>query len=272
MNFQRARWSDNDKFYGPLTYARDNRGYKPFAAILASGDDDERVCNLRLSGFGRTLILALPPVLRPAKAWVDTSHYEWSKGPGSGYWQIDKREYGFSYSNGYLNVTYGRSTMDSNTEQRWGWFVPWMQWRHVRRSFYRIDGSHFADEPKRALSKSGIDAWREHHEKAHAIEEGCPTLAFAFKDFDGEKLTVTTRIEEREWRRGEGWFKWLSLFCKPKVRRSLDLRFSGETGKRKGSWKGGTIGHSIDMMPGELHETAFRRYCAENNMTFEGAA
>lgn len=37
---------------------------------------------------------------------------------------------------------------------------------------------------------------------------------------------------------------------------------------RKGSWKGGTIGHSIEMPPGELHADAFRRYCAEHNMTF----
>jgi hypothetical protein len=26
------------------------------------------------------------------------------------------------------------------------------------------------------------------------------------------------------------------------------------------------------MRPGELHEAAFRRYCAENNLTFVGAA
>jgi hypothetical protein len=54
------------------------------------------------------------------------------------------------------------------------------------------------------------------------------------------------------------------------VRRSLDLQFSAEVGKRKGSWKGGTIGHSIDMMPGELHEAAFRRYCAQQGLTFVG--
>ena len=47
---------------------------------------------------------------------------------------------------------------------------------------------------------------------------------------------------------------------------------AGETGKRKGSWKGGTIGHSIGMEPGELHESAFRRYCTEHNMVFGGEA
>src|SRR5690606_33228759 len=94
---------------------------------------------------------------------------------------------------------------------------------------------------------------------------------FTFRDFDGEELTATTRIEEREWRFGVGWFKWLSLFRRPKVSRDLEITFSGETGKRKGSWKGGTIGDSIKMLPGELHEPAFRRYCAANGMTFVGA-
>lgn len=62
--------------------------------------------------------------------------------------------------------------------------------------------------------------------------------------------------------------------------RNLDLRFSGETGREKGSWKGGTIGTSIEMRPGELHEAAFRRYCDEEHraksgkyrITFIGAA
>lgn len=36
-------------------------------------------------------------------------------------------------------------------------------------------------------------------------------------------------------------------------------------GPEKGSWKGGTIGHSIEMLPDELHEAAFRRYCDQDH-------
>jgi hypothetical protein len=75
-------------------------------------------------------------------------------------------------------------------------------------------------------------------------------------------------IQEREWLRGVKAFRWLSRFFYPKIRRSLNLEFHKEVGPRKGSWKGGTIGHSIEMLPGELHEAAFRRYCEKNNMTF----
>ena len=76
--------------------------------------------------------------------------------------------------------------------------------------------------------------------------------------------------EERQWKFGTGWFKWLSLFRKDRVRRSLDIDFSREVGREKGSWKGGTIGHGIEMLPGESNEQAFRRYCTENNLSFIG--
>ncbi|WP_370281967.1 hypothetical protein [Pseudooceanicola sp.] len=68
-----------------------------------------------------------------------------------------------------------------------------------------------------------------------------PTVDFRFKDFDGEELTASTRIEEYEHKFGTGWFSWLSLFRRRRVRRSLDIRFSGETGRRKGSWEGGSL-------------------------------
>lgn len=262
------RWSDHDHYFGPFTYARDRRGYRPLALILSSAGDDDEQCQIRLSGFGHTFISALPAIIKPSRTWVDTSKYEWSSERG-GYWQVDRRKYGMSYHDGFLQVFLGRQTHDSSTTQRWSKFLPWTQWRHVRHSFYGLDGEHVATIPdtgKSYLADPG--RW----ERERAIADATPTVSFEFDDFDGERIVATTRIEEREWRFGEGWFKWLSLFRKPKIRRDLDIRFSSETGKRKGSWKGGTVGHSIEMLPRELHEAAFQRYCAENSMTFVGTA
>ena len=264
------RWSDNDRRLGPFIYARDRR-WKPLAMVLASGDEEEdhrAGCKLRMSAFGHTLIVALPAIIKPWRrkvypgaAWdaatVARLGRDW-------YWDTKPREYGFSYADGFLQVFLGRQTHDSSTTQQWSKFLPWTQWRHVRTSHYGLSGEHYWTEPKGI--RLGDGGWKERK----AIEDACPSQTFAFKDFDGEALTVRTHIEEREWRFGEGWFKWLSVFRKPRVQRSLDLAFSGETGKRKGSWKGGTLGHSIEMLPGELHEAAFRRYCAEHQMTFEG--
>lgn len=268
MTRNRIRWSDNDHYFGPFTYARAQDRYRPLALVLGSGDgDDYPGCRLRLSGFGHTLILALPAVIKPWRREVVAQSWDAATTARMGrnwYWDTHEREYGFSYSDGFLQVFLGRQTHDSDTTQSWSKHLPWTQWRHVRRSLYGLQGEHFWTEPKRAKGQP----WD--YDAIHAAEESCPSRSFIFTDFDGEQLTARTRIEEREWRFGEGWFKWLSIFRRPMVRRSLDIQFSGETGKRKGSWKGGTIGHSINMLPGELHDDAFIRHCVKEGLTYLG--
>jgi len=257
----RIHWSDNDRYFGPFTFARE-RSYRRFGLVLGSGDgDDYPGCRLRMHAFGRTLIVALPPIIKPAREWVDTSRHSWSKGAG-GYWDSHEREYGFVFVEGALHLDYGQQTGDSTTDKSKCYFLPWKQWRFVGHRLYGLDGKLFAKLPHRAKFNSPAYAEQKR------LEDACPTASFDFDDFDGERITAVTKIEEREWAFGERKFKWLSLFRRNKIRRSLDIRFSAETGKRKGSWKGGTVGHGIDMLPGELHVDAFRRYCAEHNMSF----
>lgn len=265
------RWAgETDRYFGPFTYARD--GSSRFAIVLGSGDgDDYPGCRFRMSGFGRTLIVALPAIIKPWRKWVDTSHYSWSNNPRGGYWDTGEREYGFSLSEGHLSVALGRVTNDSSTEQRWGYFLPWTQWRHVRHSYYGLRGEHIVDMPQWGGHPAKVDFKLRHAEEDRA-KALAPVATFAFLDFDGERLIAETRIAEREWRRGTGWWRWLSLVWPKKVQRSLEIDFSGETGRRKGSWKGGTVGHSGPVQRGELHEDAFRNYCAEHDMTFLGSA
>lgn len=278
MNFaQRIRWSDNDRYWGPFTYARERGMECGITIMLGSGDgDDYPGCCLRLGGFGHTLIIALPQILKPWREWVEI-RTEPTRGEmiaevrNPGYWDMHAREFGFSFFEGAIHVHYGPQTHDSTTDKVKVYFLPWRSWRHVRRSLYDLDGQHFADLPhQRGMAKLGTNAWHNSWAVQKAIEEACPSSSFDFDDYDGERITAVTRIEEREWLLGEGKFKWLSWFRRPNISRSLDIQFLKETGARKGSWKGGTIGHSIAMLPGELHEAAFRRYCAEHQMTFVG--
>jgi hypothetical protein len=267
VSTQRVRWSDDDTHFGPFLYANDK--YRNFAVVLDSGDDEEHNgCTLRVSALGHTLIVSLPPIIKPwkKKVFVPSWRTDGTAERLGRDWYFDshEREYGFSYSGsgsigdgGFLQIFLGPQTMNSSTTKSWSCFTPWNNWRHVRHSVYGLDGNLYATEPTIIFSPS-VDRyalWRE-------MQDTCPSRTFSFTDFDGELLTAKTRIEEREWRYGTGWFKWLSWFRKPLIRRSLDIEFSGETGRKKGSWKGGTTGHSIDMLPGELHEAAFRRYCA----------
>jgi hypothetical protein len=267
----RRRWSDNDHNFGPFTYAWSDR-YRPFGVELESGKEDHLGNQLRFHAFGHTLIVHLPAIIQPHRtkvfpAWDEATTARLGR---NWYWDEHRRGFGFSFIEGALHLRYGRQTHDSSTDKSKCYFLPWRSWRHVRRSFYGIAGEHIVTLPDRRLRGLSIEERGKIMDEERAAEVVCPTVSFAFDDFDGERLTATTRIEEREWRLGEGKFKWLSWFHRPKIRRSLDIRFSGETGKRKGSWKGGTIGTGIDMLPGELHEPAFRRYCAENAMEFIG--
>lgn len=256
-----ARWGDNDRYFGPFTWSY-SASFPHWAVILRSrGDDDESgPCSLRISLRNATLIIALPGIVRPHRTKVYPKSWDAETVKRLGrdwYWDIDPRKYGFSLNEGHLSVYYGRtggSSMDSNIQQQWSCFVPWTQWRHVRHSLYGLDGEHFYTEPE------GGD-WLSQQ----ASRDACPTVKFLIEDYDGEKIEATTKIEEREWRFGTGWFKWLSWFRRPKVRRSLDIQFSKEVGPEKGSWKGGTCGTGIDMLPGEDHEAAFRRYCNEQH-------
>lgn len=260
------RWGDHDRYLGPFTWAWSDV-YKHWAVVLTSsggGEDNDRPCSLRINMRKATLIIRLPNIIRPHRTKVYPNSWSAADIARLGrdwYWDIDPREYGFSLSDGHLSVYYGRTggaCMDSRIQQQWGCFLPWTQWRHVRHSFYGLAGEHFADAPE---SKRLGDDWKAYQ----AIKDACPKVQFAFEDHDGEQLVATTMIEERQWLFGTGWFKWLSWFCRPKIRRSLDISFSGETGPEKGSWKGGTTGTGINMLPGELHESAFRRYCEEDH-------
>jgi hypothetical protein len=267
----RRRWSDNDTYFGPFTYASDK--YKSFAMVLGSGDDEEYPgCRLRMSALGHTLILVLPAIIKPFKRKVyPTSWDEATVARLGRNWYFDnhEREYGFSYSKdmggvgggGFLQVFYGYEIDMEGFRQRWSCFTPWNNWQHVRRSLYGLNGEHYWTEPKRNWKLLSMNERGLAHDLDYKLQESCPTRTFRFSDFDGEVIDCKTRIEEREWRMGTGWFQLLSRFKKPIIHRSLDLYFSKETGRRKGSWKGGTTGHSIEMLPGELHEAAFKRYC-----------
>lgn len=231
------RLTDNDKNFGPLTIGRWST---TLSAYVEGGDSDDPDSTLLIVALGWAARLKLPFTIKPYGKYREHS-----------------RRYGVSLSdmgNGYdfLQIFFGPQTHDSSTTKSWSKHLPWKQWSHVRHSLYTPTGEHFYTEVR------GAD-FRDFFAK----REDCPQSHFGFVDYDGEFIVATCTIEEREWHKGEGWFKWLRWFSTPKVVRSLDLRFSAEVGPEKGSWKGGTIGHGIDMLSGESPQRAFQRYCAK---------
>ena len=260
-----SRLTDDDRQLGPITYGR--AGWRATRLVFSTGgdgDDDEPFNNLTAYAFGWVARLRLPTLMQPhrikhiATSWdADTI----ARLGRNWYFETYAREYGFSLSDGFLQVYLGPQTHDSASTKSWSKFLPWTQWRYIRRSLFDDNGRHFWTEWNHRRESAYTDSW----EVRHAAEKACPTVAFEFDDYDDKRIQAITRIEEREWLFGEGWFKWLSWFRRSKINRSLDLHFSSEVGPEKGSWKGGTVGHSIEMLPDELHEAAFRRYCQQEH-------
>lgn len=245
------RWGDNDKHFGPLTFSF-RESWKPWAVIVSTGGG----CHLRVSAFGFTMICELPPIAKPAREWVDLRRYEWAS--SDGYWQEHRREYGFTLNDGHLYVPLGTQTDDSSTTKSWSCFLPWTQWRQVSHRIFNANGSlagEVANLP-----------WDE----ARKVQDAATRMTFAFEDYDGQRLTADTYVEERVWMLGAGWFLWLGYLAPRKRRRSLDIRFSDEVGPEKGSWKGGTIGTGIEMMPGEPIQQAWLRFCQQEHRSKSG--
>ncbi len=276
-----TRLTDEDRQFGPITYARCNPSWRPLRVVLSSGADEDHAGtnNLTVYAFGWVARVTLPRLLDDYKVRHVATSWDAATVERLGrnwYEEHHAREYGFSLSDGFLQVFLGAQTHDSTTTQSWCTHLPWTQWRFHRFSLYDATGAEFWTQIERrgnGTKYRDFDAQRE-------AEARCDKAVFLVDDFDGQRLTVTTHIEEREWKFGEGWFKWLSLFRKPKISRSLSINFDKGCGPEKGSWKGGLCGTSIAMLPGELHEAAFRRYCDQEHrskyqgyrITFVGAA
>ena len=284
MMKSKRRYSGNDNHFGPFTYSKHNdQGWRPFGLMLDSGgdheDSDNTGCNLKLHGFGRTLIVELPRLLPDYRVKHVPTTWDAATIARLGrdhYFEVFPCEYGFTFSDKTLHVHYGPQTHDSITTKNKVFFLPWLNWRFVRQSWYGPTGQHIEtlwETTSREVKRAQWD-WR------YEFEKTLVKTVFVIEDFDGKRIECATHIEEREWRFGTGAFAWLSVFRRAKIQRSLSLAFSEEVGPEKGSWKGGTMGTGIDMLPGELHEAAFRRYCEQDHtskyrryrVTFVGAA
>jgi len=256
---KKRRYSGNDFHLWPFTLSHTR--HRNFGAVLASGarEDQRGGCHIRFHFGHWTLICELPPIVpdyvvkHQAKTWdADTIARlgrDW-------YEERFPREYGFTFFEGNLHTYFGPQTHDSRTTKSKVFFLPWRNRRLIRHSLYDREGEHFHTE---------FDRTRSSWVASTAVRDACPKARFEFEDFDGQRIVATTHIEEREWRRGTGICSWLSWLRGPEIERSLVIEFSAEVGPEKGSWKGGMVGHSMKMLPGELHEAAFKRYCEQEH-------
>lgn len=219
------------------------RNSSSWGMMLQSADDDDRPHNrnrLSVDGFGWSFWFNVPELIKPV---LKQNTYE-----GKSYTTREQTKYGIKLFEGeHVVVYYGNNAINTENPKRRDWFLPWTQFEHVRHSGYDLQHNHVIDFS---------NTWEQMNEQRASV----PTAVINFDDYDRQPMQATVRIEEREWRRGDkkGW-RWLRWFCKPIISRRLEVEYSGETGPRKGEWKGGTIAESIEMLPSESYRDAFHR-------------
>lgn len=120
---------------------------------------------------------------------------------------------------------------------------------------YEFDGHWVKDKQQRWALMKNFESYE--FKKDQAYKEQHP-FTYVLKNGTIQERTATCTIEKRKWHRK--WFPWLT-----RVSEVIDVEFSDEVGERSGSWKGGTIGCSYELEPGDTIESCLRRMEKERN-------
>ncbi len=120
-------------------------------------------------------------------------------------------------------------------------YMPWsLQW--CRTSTLLDDGTWHNDTHSNRYKSVGYD----NTPKQNDVMEWKEVHPFVDR-YDETTVLATIGIVEREWRRK--WLMWIPLFGLK--RKTIEIEFDQEVGRSKGSWKGGTIGCSYEMIGNE---------------------
>ena len=239
-----------------------------FIKISSHLTDDDTIKDLRNTlsiGFGNYFKKWLLPfsIIKPI---LDYHHYvkdENGKDTDKIKWSVyvereyeicivkDSGYFSFNWNNG-SNFLYNITNHEGYSF--WLWFF-WKQCNRTKKELLNIDGSLFQD-----LSYlKGKDSY----EIEKQYEEMQPSIHFDILDYDKEPIEVKARLERSTYTYGNSKLTKLimRLFKKPIIDTYLDLDFNKEVGDRKGSWKGGITGHSVNLLENEDPIDAFKRYC-----------
>ena len=262
-----GKLGDNDKHYGPLTISFRGKKEKknPFfmycyleSVTEESGIEEstleESYCNtltFHLSMVG-SVRLKLPfKIIKPKftkvypKSWDENTIKRLGR---NYYYDVAERRYGFNMTSSGYQITLGGSMFGIRKTIVKDW--PWGIEHHSTTSYHAN-----TNEP-----------YRKDNSKFSVERDNVTNANFLIRDFDGEVLVVSAYKRRMDFYRGKGLFKWFSYLLPFKHFWHTELYFSKETGGRKGSWKGGTIGSSILSDETEDIADSVKRYCDKHGM------
>lgn len=130
------------------------------------------------------------------------------------------------------------------------WNFPFLTKEWFRTSILLKDGSWEHEFKNERLGERNKQFWKDEWKEKQA------SWNYDYIDsYDNSVIPTTIYVEEREWR--PKWLQWTKLFAI--TNKTIDAHFSKEVGKRKGSWKGGTIGCSYTLLPNETPLECLKR-------------
>jgi hypothetical protein len=129
----------------------------------------------------------------------------------------------------------------------------WIAW-HLPFFSYEFDGHWIVNKDgKYVFIRKNVNSW-DFRKKGAKIE--IHPYTYILKDGTSQNRKATISQEKRKWHR-----KWFPFLKKENV--SIDVEFDDEIGERIGSWKGGTVGCSYDMLPDESMLDTLKRMESE---------
>lgn len=166
--------------------------------------------------------------------------------------ECDCPKWGVAIHNNTFWIYRGGKGNEKGGTKWWTWHIPFVTKDWVRTSILLKDGTWEHETPGNR---------KEFYNEEWKRKQKFWTYDFTDR-YDGESIPTIIYLEEREWR--PKWLKWTGRF--KKIKRTIDIHFSKECGKEKGSWKGGTIGCGYNLLPNETPIDCIKRM--ENDRTF----
>lgn len=187
--------------------------------------------------------------------WHSVFKFPW-KSKRFPYGDCDAPGWGIAIHNSSLWIYKGGDGNGNGGSKWWTWNIPFFTKEHVRHDV--VCNLANWDEPEDLRLISYDHLTRKQDGKYIPLEQNELVRKYHYDytdKYDGTVIPCTFWVEEREWR--PKWLTWTGLF--KDVHRYIEIEFSAEVGRRKGSWKGGCLGCGYDLLPGETPMECIQR-------------
>lgn len=264
------RLTDDDKNWGPFTLGKgtERRFNFTYIAGVDEDNDNEKYNTLTIQTWGLWILrIRLPYIVKALelKTYPKWDEETIARLKRDYYTTYFSREYGISTYDGHLFLQYGPQK-GVKCEDRFEDCskcieIPWVNYRQTKFQIRTTGGVIHWEQPNDKLLKNTTI-----FEQIRLAKRSCPKPVYTLLDYDGTLVRASVVVYYREYRLGINWFKWLGYIIPKRIYRSLNVVYTEEVGKKKESWKGGTLECTYPMLKNETAYDAFVRLCQEENL------